>query len=173
MDPCANHHDLVAIERCETCDRPLCALCLWYGTDGRRLCEEHANERRDKGEEVFSPAVYAEAVHNTLEVRSTPQDEDSATYRGNKQDINALVSAVVALTALFSCCGGVYCLPIVALALGGAAYFGAGKSFDPVRTRRLAGIGIGTGALLLASIAFSIGLYVVLLIIALFAGSSP
>jgi hypothetical protein len=148
-------------------------MCLWYGADGHRLCEEHAQECRDRGETVFSPAVYAEAVNHTLEVRSAPPNEDAVTYQGSKQDVNALVSAVVALTALVSCCGGAYCLPLIAVLLGGAAYFSADKSFDPARTRRLAGIGIGTGALLLALLAISVGFYIVLLIIALFGGSSP
>lgn len=173
MDHCAYHKDFVTIENCETCNRPLCSLCLWYADDGRRLCEEHARERQSQGEQVYSPAVYAEAVQNTLELRSKPEDEDDAPYRGNKQDINALVSAVIAVTALFSCCGGVYCLPVVALVLGAMAYFSADKSIDPVRTRRLAGVGLGTGALLLATVFAFLGLYVVLLVIAFVSSSAP
>jgi hypothetical protein len=173
MDPCINHEDLVAIEQCETCDRPLCALCLWYSADGHRLCEEHALERREHGETVYSPAVYAEAVQSTLEVRPDLRDGATAAYQGNKQDISALLAAVLALTAMFSCCGGVYCLPIIALLLGGAAYLGADKSFDSGRTRRLAGIGIGIGALLMAATLFFVGFYVFLIVIALVNNSSP
>ena len=173
MDHCSYHEDFVAIEKCEVCYRPLCALCLWYAADGRRLCEEHALEEQRRGEQVHSPAVYAEAVNNTLEVHSRNPKEDTATYKGNKQDVGALVSAVVAVTALFSCCGGAYCLPVIALILGAVTYFGADKAFDPSRTRRLAGISLGTGVLMLASVVAFAGFYIVLLVIAVFSNSFP
>ena len=173
MDYCAYHKDFVAIENCETCDRPLCSLCLWYTADGHRLCEEHAKERQNLGEQVYSPAVYAEAVQNTLELRSQSPDEDDATYGANKQDVNALVSAIIAATALFSCCGGVYCLPVVALLLGAVAYFSADKAIDPARTRRMAGFGIGIGGLMLAIVVAFLGLYAALIVIAVVSSSRP
>jgi hypothetical protein len=175
MDQCAYHPDHVAIENCEVCDRPLCALCLWYGADGRRLCEIHAKEIEESGDEIHSPAVYAEALQNTLTVQATQHDGDDgkATYKGNSQDINSLLSAVLALTAVFSCCGGVYCLPIIALALGAIAYVNADKAFDPARTRRLAGIGLGTGAVMILAVFACIGIYVAFLAVAVLSSPRP
>ena len=175
MDHCAFHQDHVAIENCELCDRPLCALCLWYSADGRRLCEIHAKELQEKGEAVDPPAVYAEAIKNTLTLRSEQPDAagEEATYKGNRQDVSALVSAVLALTALFSCCGGVYCLPVIALALGVLAYASAGKAIDPERTRRLAGVGLGAGALMILAAFACMGLYVILLVGAIASNPAP
>ena len=175
MDLCAYHKNHVAIENCEVCDRPLCALCLWYGADGRRLCETHAREIQESGDEVHSPAVYAEAIQNTLTVQAEQHDGDdgTATYKGNSQDVNSLLSVVLALTAMFSCCGGVYCLPVIALVLGAIAYANADDAFDPARTRRLAGIGLGVGALMILAIFAFIGIYVALLVVAVLSSPTP
>ena len=161
MDHCANHQDHVAVEDCELCDRPLCALCLWYGSDGKRLCEIHASELRDGGKEVFPPTEYADAIHNSLIVQAETERaaDRPVTYKGNNQDIGALLSAVLAVTALFSCCGGLYCLPIIALALGAVTYLNADKAIDSSRTRHLSGIGLGAGALMVLAIFACIGLY--------------
>lgn len=106
MEKCAYHSDNVAIESCEVCGRPLCALCLWYGADGLRLCEQHAQEKQERSEEVFPPATYADAIQNALATTSEQQraEDGEPPYKGNKQDVTSLVSAVLALTALFSCC---------------------------------------------------------------------
>ena len=176
MDYCTHHQDHVAVENCEVCQSPLCALCLWYGVDGRRLCELHAAELQDAGQEVYPPAHYAEAIQNSLKVRSQQTDatgEDNKTYKGNSQDVTGLISAVLALTALFSCCGGIYCLPIVALALGAIAYANAGHAVDPARTRRLAGIGLGAGALMVLTVFACIALYAALLGLAVLSNPSP
>ena len=175
MDQCANHSNNVAIENCELCDRPLCALCLWYAADGRRLCEEHAGELQEQGDQIYSPAIYSEAVLNTLTATQKQADagDAGATYKGNTPDLNALIAAVLALTALFSCCGGIYCLPMIALALGAFAYANADKAFDPARTRRLAGIGLGAGALMVAAAFAFVVLYVVLILFAIVANPGP
>ena len=175
MDQCAYHQDHVAIENCEVCDQPLCALCLWYGADGRRLCEIHAKEIQESGGQVHSPADYAEAIQNTLTVQAEQfnGDDGTATFKGNSQDVNGLVSAILALTALFSCCGGVYCLPVIALALGAIAYANADKAFDPARTRRLAGIGLGASALMFLAVFACIGIYVTLLVVTVLSSPGP
>ncbi len=175
MEKCAFHSDNVAIESCEVCGRSLCALCLWYGADGLRLCETHAHEKQKGGEEVFSPATYADAIQNAQIARSEQQDHEDREppYQANKQDVTGLVSAVLALTALFSCCGGVYCLPIIGLALGAVAYFNADKAVDPSRTRRLAGIGLGAGGLMVLVSAACMVLYVTLLVVAMVSNPSP
>lgn len=173
MDRCANHDDHIAIESCEICDRPLCALCLWYSDDGLRLCEEHAHERREQGQVVYPPTTYADALRNKLVRPDGANDSPEATYQANRQDVNALVSAVMAVTAIFSCCGGVYCLPIVALVMGALAYAGADRAFDPSRTRRLAGVGLGAGALMLITVFGCVMLYAILLIVALASSPGP
>jgi hypothetical protein len=127
----------------------------------------HALEKQKQGQLIHSPMTYADALHSSLQPARQENESGSATYLGNSQDVSALVAAVVAITALFSCCGGAYCLPIIALALGGAAYFNADRAIDPLRTRRLAGVSLGTGALMLF-LAFScMALYVVLLVAAM------
>lgn len=175
MDQCAYHQDHVAIENCEVCDRPLCALCLWYGADGRRLCEVHAREAQLHGDEVHSPDVYAEAIQNSLIVPADQQNagDGSTSFLGNSKDVNGLLSAVLALTALFSCCGGVYCLPIIALALGAFAYANAEKAIDPARTRRLAGVGLGAAALMMVAIFVCIGVYMALFVAAVVSSPGP
>ena len=114
MDYCAHHQDHVAVENCELCERPSCALCLWCGSDGHRLREDHTWEMHSSGEEVLPPTDYVDAVQNSLIDRT--EDQEAAVgpvaYKGNSQDVVALVSALLAVTALFSCCGSVYCLPI-------------------------------------------------------------
>ncbi len=175
MDYCANHEDHVAVENCEQCGRPLCALCLWYGFDGRRLCEAHAKELQGSGEDVYPPSDYADAIQNSLIVRSELHEasDEPAVYKGNSQDVSAFVAAVLAVTALFSCCGGLYCLPIIALALGAIAYLNADKAVDPSRARRLSGIGLGAGTLMVLAIFACIGLYVALLFAAVVSSPAP
>ncbi|MEW5985513.1 MAG: B-box zinc finger protein [Chloroflexota bacterium] len=153
MELCTFHPDHPAVERCEVCQRPLCGLCLWYSHDGLRLCEEHAQERVAAGEQVLPPATYAEAigssvVHQPPSVSSSNEGEGS-TRPVNNQDLTALVGAIIALTTLASCMGGAYCLPIVAVALGAAAYRSAHLAADPRRTRQWAGVGMGVGGLML------------------------
>lgn len=82
---------------------------------------------QERGQINYAPAAYADALPGTLK-QARQQDEDaSAAYQGNSQDVSALISAVLALTELVSCCGGVYCLPIIAVILGAFAYLNAEK----------------------------------------------
>ena len=109
MDYSANHPEHVAVENCELCGRRLCALCLWYGTDGRRLCEVDAKEIRQGGEEVFPLANCADAIQNPpiVQAKAAKTGDEPVVRKGNSPDVGALVSAVLAVTALSSCCGGV------------------------------------------------------------------
>ncbi|MCI0395844.1 MAG: hypothetical protein L0332_14990 [Chloroflexi bacterium] len=160
MEHCVNHPDHAAVEHCEVCGRALCGLCLWYGEDGRRLCEIHAQELRAAGEEVLPPETYAEAIEPRLLKQPAAGNAASVPYQGNSQDVTAFLAAVISLTTLFSCMGGVYCLPIVAAALGLAAFANASKAVDPQRTRTLAGVSLGIGGLMLLFILAYVGFFV-------------
>ena len=154
MEHCANHPDIAAVEHCEICRRQLCGYCLWYEEDGRRLCENHAMEIKAAGGKVLPPETYAEAIDTSLVRRSNGGTAEAVQngqrlYQGNSQDLGALVAAIVALTTLASCAGGMYCLPVFALILGVAMYSNASAAQDPRRTRNLAGISIGVGGLFL------------------------
>jgi hypothetical protein len=155
MDQCVFHPEHQAVERCEVCDRALCGLCLWYTDDGHRLCEIHARERQAAGEPVLPPETYAEAINSSLVrngLQGVENGPDGAPYQGNSQDLGALLAAIMAGTTLFSCVGGAYCLPVLAAALGLAAYLKADQAVDPRRTRILSGISLGVGALMLLCI---------------------
>ncbi len=164
MESCANHPDHAAIEHCEVCRQPLCGLCLWYTEDGHRLCEVHAHEAEARGEHVLEPDTYAEAVGTSLikanhEKREQPVDEPGV-YRGNQNDIGALIGAILAITMIASCSGGIYCLPIIALVMGILFWLNAPQAINPHRTRVFAGITLGISGLILMAIFCFIAFYI-------------
>ncbi|MFZ0545933.1 MAG: hypothetical protein WAM60_10875 [Candidatus Promineifilaceae bacterium] len=161
MEHCVFHPNRAAVEHCEVCNRALCGHCLWYTEDGHRLCEIHAQEREAAGETVLPPETYAEAINTQLVARQSPEkprqpksstDKDDIPYKGNSQDLMALLAAVMAGTVLFSCFGGLYCLPIVAFLLGIVGFLNASKAVDPQRTRLLSSVSLGVGGLMLMGI---------------------
>jgi hypothetical protein len=173
MDACINHPELAAVEACEVCSKPLCGLCLWYTSDGHRLCETHAKEREEAGEVVLSPETYREALPNSLEPRPDRPVADPSqrtVYQGNSYDLTALIAAIVGVTTLASCCGGAYCLPFVGLTLGIIAFVSADQAIDSVRTRNLAIVGIAVMGLIAFAILAFIILYAALIGVALVAG---
>jgi len=177
---CSIHTDRAAVEFCEVCDRPLCGHCLWYSGDGRRLCEDHARMMANQGIAVEPPATYAEAILEdpVLERGSRPEPTSGITaagsiYRGNSQDLSALLAAIFGIVTIFSCMGGIYCLPLVGVVLGLLAFSNAKQAVEPKRTRILAGVGIGIGGFLLIIVALYALLFVGLILIALLAGSGP
>lgn len=177
MDYCVNHPDFNAIEHCEVCQRPLCGQCLWYEEDGRRLCEIHALEVKAAGGTVLPPETYAEAIDDSLVRRpavadSNPLPLGRTLYQGNSQDLGALIAAIVALTTLASCAGGIYCLPIFTFILGAAMYSNATSAQDPRRTRTLAGIGMGVGVLFLFFILAYVGMMVFFITFAIVMGTT-
>ena len=162
-ESCSFHSEHQAVEFCEECRRPLCGLCLWYTGDGHRLCEEHARLRREAGEQVLPPQTYQEAIGPTLrEQPAEKSSQSSPLYRGNNYDLSALVTALIGFMILASCSGGIYCMPVAALALGLLAYSNADKAVDPGRTRLLAGVGLGVVGLMVFAIISFITLYVIL-----------
>ena len=174
MDTCINHPDHAALEWCELCHKPLCGLCLWYTRSGHRLCEEHAREWEGRGESVLSPDDYEEALAASLRQQpTTPNgevDETPGLSRGNSNDLLALVGATAALTTLFSCAGGAYCLPVLILIIGLVTFMNAGRAVDPRRTRVLAGASVGIVAVMLLFIVAFFLLYVSFVILAINTG---
>jgi hypothetical protein len=155
MEHCVFHPTHTAVEHCEVCSRALCGHCLWYGEDGRRLCATHAREAETAGQRILPPETYAEAINSSLVARKAPAAGPQAfnvPYRGNNYDLNALLAAVMALTTLVSCMGGIYCLPLLAAVIGGVAYSNAASAVDPNRTRVLAGVSLGIGGFMLFAI---------------------
>lgn len=147
---CANHPDRIAIERCEVCNKPLCAYCLYYTEDGQRLCEHHAAEARRAGLVVEEPGQYADQLIGTqaslLNKRKHHEMPNPAAeahlYKGTSTDLMSLIGMLIGLIALSSCCGAIYFLPLVGLALSLIALINAKKSYDPGRTRRMSLVGL-------------------------------
>lgn len=188
MDHCVFHPNRAAVEYCEVCNRALCGHCLWYTEDGHRLCEIHASEKELAGETVLPPETYLEAIstqyvtqdksetppppEETSQQRQKPRSDDDIPYKGNSQDLTALISAVMVITVLLSCMGGAYCLPIAAFILGIVGFTNASKAVDPKRTRLLSGISLGFGGFILLGLIAIIGFYVMFFAFTLFAAST-
>ncbi len=169
---CANHPERPALEQCEVCGKPLCGYCLYYTSDGQRLCEIHAHAAKTNGLTIIPPAIYAngiiasqaEAVQmDDASKRKGLYDRRQPIYQGNNQDLNAFLAMLMGAFSLASCCGAVYCLPFVAVVLGILSLLNAKDAIDPRRTRQQAWLGILSGGclsgLLLAGIAFYVFVY--------------
>jgi uncharacterized membrane protein YidH (DUF202 family) len=174
MEVCAFHPEHAAVESCEVCNKPLCGLCLWYTAEGHRLCEVHARARQNAGEQVLPPHTYREAIPNSLwQAPEAAAESGRRVYRGNETDLGALLAAVAALTTVFSCMGGAYCLPLFIVLLGAATYINADQALDPKRTRLLAGLGVGAVALMLLVTFAFFAFYLLIVFVAIFAGGGP
>ena len=164
---CANHEDHRALERCEECGVPLCGECLWYTNDGHRLCAQHARYWAAAGQTVLPPETYAEAIAFSTRAAGAPQADPPGTLKGNQTDLNALLAAAAGVGAILMCTGwGAYCLPIGAVVLGIYAYSKAGQAQNPARTRKLAGVGIAGGAVLLLFVAAIVAFYIAVVLFA-------
>lgn len=160
---CVNHPDRIAVERCEVCRQPLCAFCLYYTQDGQRLCSVHADQARQAGMLIEAPGAYAEqlvgAQAGVVSKHKRGLQNDDGLYKGNSHDLVALLGALIGLITLGACCGGVYCLPVVALVLSVVALINAKNAYDPKRTRRLGVVGLLVSGLWVAVIVGCIVLY--------------
>ncbi|MCL4872048.1 MAG: hypothetical protein KJ063_24065 [Anaerolineae bacterium] len=175
MESCANHPDHPAIEHCEQCRQPLCGLCLWYTEDGHRLCESHAQEAQAQGQTVLQPETYAEAIGTSLiksqnERRQQPLNEPGV-FRGNQNDIGALIAAITSIALIASCSGGIYCFPIIGFVFGLLFFLNAPQAINPQRTKILAGVSIGISGLVLLALICFISFYIFLIAVAI--ASSP
>ena len=85
------------------------------------------------------------------------------TFQGNTYDLMALGSLVVGGLVLFSCltCNtGIYCLPLVPIALGTIGLIGARQSVQADRTRLWSWLGIAAGVMILLLIVLAMVLYI-------------
>lgn len=122
----------------------MCGSCLWYAESGERLCPDHAAEFLQQGRAVTPPERYAEGIGHS-EVSAARPADDRLPYKGNSTDVAALIATLAGIAALLSCSGFTFVFPIVAFALGLAAWLQARTSADPTRTRWLAGVGVASG----------------------------
>lgn len=144
MQPCFQHPDRPAVEHCEICQRPVCGLCLWYAESGERLCAAHAAEFEQGGKVVHPPERYAEGIALSEASVARPPAQD-VPYRGNSADVGALVAAVAGLSALASCAGLAWALPLLALVVGLVSWLQSKDAVNARRTRWLAAIGMASG----------------------------
>ena len=165
MEPCAFHAEHAAIEQCEVCRRPLCDVCLWYGSDGRRLCLAHAREHESGGGTIFSPESYEHALRPRDFDPQQRQPVSAAPYRGNQHDLSAALAALIGLVSLASCAGGAYCLPVAAGLIGLVSFGKANLALNPERTRRLSIIGMLIGLLGLVPLLLFAGYFLVIFVL--------
>ena len=159
---CRNHPDRIALERCEVCNKPLCAYCLYYTDDGQRLCEEHAEAARRMGVRIEEPAAYADQLIGAQVGASRKQkrEQDSeGLYKGNSTDLLGFLGLLIGLISLAACCGAAYCLPVVGFVLSLIALINARDSYDPRRTRRMGWIGLLISGLWVVVLAACIAIY--------------
>jgi hypothetical protein len=174
---CSFHPDYASVEQCEVCARDLCDVCLWYDDSGRRLCVTHARAHEAGGGEVYSPEHYDEALSpQIIDPYAAIVPIDKAPYRGNSQDMTAGIAALIGITSLASCFGGMYCLPVFGGILGVVSLLKASESLKPDRTRNLSLVAIFIGILGLAPIVLALGYFGMMMLIfgaAAASGGSP
>src|SRR3954467_5202555 len=134
---CVNHPERAAVERCEVCNNPLCAYCLYYTSDGQRLCKTHAEQAQAAGAFIRPPGTYANGLVGAQV--SAAQDKQKhhpkALYEGNNADVMALIGMLLSMFGLAICIPGVVCLIGPAgLVISILAYVGAKDAREPVRT---------------------------------------
>ena len=144
-----------AIERCEITGVPLCAGCLWYTDDGRRLSEREARKLNDKGVVVYSPQIYLQQLGTAARLPSLPEAHYTYTRASNGNDLVATIAAVTGLISMASCfgIGLAVCavpLPLLPLILGSVGLAGSKNAARPSQARFLSWIGVAGGAGFLA-----------------------
>jgi len=159
---CANHVGRVALERCEVCQKPLCAYCLHYTGEGQRLCAEHAAEARKLGLRVEEPGAYADQLLGAQMGADRKREREAVAagvYTGNSTDLLGFTGLLVGGVSLVACCGVGYCLPVVGLVLSLVALINARRSLNPRRTRRMGALGLLVSGAWVAIIAACIAVY--------------
>ncbi len=147
MANCVNHPERAAVEHCEVCGSPLCAFCLYYTSDGQRLCKLHADQAEAAGAFIRDPGTYAGGLL-PAQVSASVKKHDVPLFEGNTPDVVALIALVLGLVSVSLCFPPVCCLigPIgVILSL--VALLGTKEARNVSRTRLMAGIGLTFSAL--------------------------
>jgi hypothetical protein len=158
---CVNHPERAAVEHCEVCGDPLCAYCLYYTSDGQRLCRQHADQAAASGAFIRAPGVYADGLV-PAQLAAGHHVEAPPLYAANHPDVLALVGLLLTAFSVAVCFPPSVCLlgPI-GMILSAVALLNARSAHSPSRTRKMAGIGLGLFALWLvvgyacASLAFN------------------
>ena len=155
------------IERCEVTGVPLCAGCLWYTEDGRRVSERVAKQCALDGQVVYSPQTYLNQLGLAAELPRLPEVPPLNTSRRNGNDTVAMLAGISGIISIATCFGvGIaLCvppLPLLPLLLGGIGLAGACHAGNPQQARLLSWLGIAGGVgfvtlvllLIIGSIAF-------------------
>jgi hypothetical protein len=163
---CINHPERAAIEHCEVCGSPLCAYCLYYTSDGQRLCQTHAEQAEAAGAFVRSPDVYADGlIPAQVEASRKSASSPAAPYEGNTPDVTALIGMMIAVVSLLMCIPGFNCLlGPVGLIVSLVALATSRDARNRSRTRIMAGIGIGLSSLWMLVVIACIATYFVPLV---------
>lgn len=139
---CVNHPERAAVEYCEVCGDPLCAYCLYYTSDGQRLCKRHADKAAASGAFIRAPGTYADGLIDSQLSATRVQPSLPAAYQGDAIDVLALIGLLFGVVSIMLCIPGGCCLvgPI-GMILSIVALVGAKDARDPVRTRTMASVG--------------------------------
>jgi thiol:disulfide interchange protein len=140
-----------AVERCEVSGVPLCAGCLWYTEDGRRVSERVAKRLADQKVVVIPPRVYLDQLGAVIELPRLPEAPAVTARHRNGNDLVALLAGISGILSIATCFGVglAVCappLPLVPLLLGAVGLAGARRATQPEQARMLAWLGIAGGA---------------------------
>jgi hypothetical protein len=146
------------------CNREIQAGAIMPGSAGQETLPMSSPETEQSVQDVPAgdsahTAGVAPSSNKVSEAPSTP----SVTFQGNTYDLMALGSLVVGGLVLFSCltCNtGIYCLPLVPIALGTIGLIGARQSVQADRTRLWSWLGIAAGVMILLLIVLAMVLYI-------------
>lgn len=139
-----------AIERCEVTGVPLCAGCLWYAEDGRRINERVAQQLAQDGVTVYSPDTYLNQLGTAASLPRLPEVPPLNTNVRNGNDVVALVAGISGVLSIATCFGlGIaLCvppLPLLPLLLGGIGLAGARSAGNPRQARLMSWLGVVGG----------------------------
>jgi thiol:disulfide interchange protein len=139
-----------AIERCEVSGAPLCAGCLWYTEDGRRVSERVARRMREQGMIVHSPDTYLEQLGAAIELPRLPEAPPLPSRPRNGNDFVAALAGIGGIISIATCFGVGFALcapplPLLPLLLGGIGLAGAQHASNPDQARLLSWLGIAGG----------------------------
>jgi hypothetical protein len=139
-----------AIEKCEVTGVPLCAGCLWYTEDGRRVSERAARLLAEEGVIVHPPSLYLDQLGIVAQLPRLPEAPPLNTRHRNGNDLIALLAGISGVLSIATCFGvGIaLCvppLPLLPLLLGGIGLVGSRGASNPEKARILSWIGIAGG----------------------------
>ena len=147
----------------------MCAECLWYADSGERLCPVHGEVWQLQGKVVHPPQRYADGIGFSQVSAANPPKAD-LPYQGNGNDLNALIALILGIASVLACYGFWYILPLIAFLLGLVAWLHSCDSFNPQRTKWLAGGAMASGGIFLL---LTFGFIVMCLMCYVFMASLP